>query len=169
MQTLFGLDSDRTLTAIEGAIHSYDPVVRRRAAMALVVWEVPLIDRNLSILLHVIDDRLSAVTSIVELDSVKILPILLEIANSHELVATLIWRLLEHHRSGTGVIIFEEFRRNREIAIDFLETAEKSLIAAIENNIGSLSLNIFRLGEIGSDLAIFPLQKNHHVGGLFLL
>jgi HEAT repeat protein len=56
VQALFRLDSDRTLTAIEGAIHSYDPVVRKRAAMALVVWDVPIIDRNLSILLDAIDD-----------------------------------------------------------------------------------------------------------------
>jgi HEAT repeat protein len=56
VQTLFRLDSDRTLTAIEGAIQSYDPVVRKRAAMALVVWEVPILDRNLSILLSSIDD-----------------------------------------------------------------------------------------------------------------
>ncbi|AFY96552.1 HEAT repeat domain-containing protein [Chamaesiphon minutus] len=56
VQALFRLDGDRTLTAIEGAIHSYDPVVRRRAAMALVVWDVPIVDRNLSILLSVIDD-----------------------------------------------------------------------------------------------------------------
>jgi hypothetical protein len=56
VQTLFRLDSDRALTAIEGAIHSYDPVVRKRAAMALVVSEVPLVDRNMLILLNAIDD-----------------------------------------------------------------------------------------------------------------
>jgi HEAT repeat protein len=56
VQTLFRLDSDRAFAAIEGAIHSYDPVVRKRAAMALVVWEVPLVDRNLSILLNAIND-----------------------------------------------------------------------------------------------------------------
>jgi hypothetical protein len=56
VQTLFRLDSDRTLTVLEGAIQSYDPVVRKRAAMALVVWEVLLVDRNLSILLSAIDD-----------------------------------------------------------------------------------------------------------------
>jgi HEAT repeat protein len=261
VQTLFRLDSDRTLTALEGAIHSYDPVVRKRAAMALVVWEVPLVDRNLSILLSAIDDpdfdvqikivcgireiihlsmygyhrlnitpelidrailetkpivlkyinhpdleirervigqlsereayewqlveckteppnlstlfrelhdpeidiQKSAVTSIVELGSVEIFPILLEIAKNPELVGTLIWRLLEHHRSGTGIIIFEEFPRHREIAIEFLETAEKSLIAAIynniDNNIGSPSSNMVILSEIGSDLAIAPLQQ----------
>jgi HEAT repeat protein len=257
VETLFRLDSDRTLTAIEGAIHSYDPVVRKRAAMALVAWDVPIVDRNLSILLDAIDDpdldvqiqifcsireiialstsiynpinvtpqlidrailatkpivlkyinhpdsevrdqvigqllekeayqwnliesntehpnlstplgelhdpeleiRESAVISIIELGSVEVFPILLEIANSPELVSTLIWRLLEHHRSGTGVIIFEEFHRHRESTIEFLETAEKSLIQAIENNIGALTPNMFRLSEIGSDLAISPIQQ----------
>lgn len=56
VQALFRLDSDRILTAIEGAIQSYDSAVRKRAAMALVVWEVPLVDRNLSILLDASDD-----------------------------------------------------------------------------------------------------------------
>jgi hypothetical protein len=56
VRALFRLDSARTLTAIEGAIHSYDSVVRKRAAMALVVWEVPIIDRNLSLLLNAIED-----------------------------------------------------------------------------------------------------------------
>jgi HEAT repeat protein len=56
VKVLFNLDSERTLTAIECAIHSYDPVVRKRAAMALIVWEVPSSDRNLSILLNALDD-----------------------------------------------------------------------------------------------------------------
>jgi HEAT repeat protein len=256
VQTLFRLDSDRALTAIEGAIHSYDPVVRKRAAIALFVWEVPLIDRNMLILLNAIDDpdldvqikiicgireiihlsmyaynqlnitpklidqailetdpiiykyinhpdleirervlsqlseretyvwqpiecttelsdlstllgklhdpeleiRESAVINIVELGSVEVFPILLEIAHSPELVGTLIWRLLEHHRSGTGVIIFKEFNRDREITMRFLESAEKSLIQAIENNDGFLCSSMFRLSEIGSDRAIPTLQ-----------
>ncbi len=257
VQTLFRLDSGRALTAIEGAIQSYDPVVRKRAAMALVVWEVPLTDRNLSILLHAIDDpdldvqikiicgireiihlsmyaynrlnispelldrailetdpivlkcinhpdleirervisqlseretymwqpiecttephdlsillrelhdpeidiQKSAVTRIVELGSLEIFPVLLEIAKKPELVATLIWELKEAHRSGTGVIIFEEFNHDREITMRFLEAAEKSLIQAIENNDGFLCSSMFRLSEIGSDLAIAPLQQ----------
>jgi HEAT repeat protein len=258
VQTLFRLDGNRAFTAIEGAIHSYDPVVRKRAAMALVISEVPLVDRNTLILLNAIDDpdldvqikiicgireiihlsmyaynqlniitpelidrailetdpiickyinhpdleirervlsqlseretymwqpiegsteppdlstlleelhdpeleiRESALISIVELGSVEIFPILLEIAHSPELVGTLIWRLLEHHRSGTGVIIFKEFNRDREITMRFLESAEKSLIQAIENNDGFLCSNMFRLSEIGSDLAIPTLQQ----------
>jgi HEAT repeat protein len=257
VQTLFRLDSGRALTAIEGAIQSYDPVVRKRAAMALVVWEVPIIDCNLSILLNAIDDpdldvqikivcvireivnlaifaynlvtitpelidrailetdsivskyinhpdlevrervisqlserevsewqsidlntdppnlstliellhnpeidiQKSAVTSILELGSVEIFPILLKLANNPELVETLIWGLQEYHRSGTCLIIFEEFNRDREITMRFLESAEKSLVQAIENNIGSLSPNMFRLSEIGNDLSISPLQQ----------
>jgi HEAT repeat protein len=256
-KTLFILDGERALTAIAGAIQSYDPIVRKRAAMALAIWDAPICDRNLSILLNAIDDpnldvqikivcsikeiiklsmdgcslanitpqlidrailetdpiickyinhpdleirervlsqlseretymwqpiegsteppdlstlleelhdpeleiRESALISIVELGSVEIFPILLEIAHSPELVGTLIWRLLEHHRSGTGVIIFKEFNRDREITMRFLESAEKSLIQAIENNDGFLCSNMFRLSEIGSDLAIPTLQQ----------
>jgi HEAT repeat protein len=256
VQTLFRLDNDRTLTAIEGAIHSYDPVIRKRAAMALFAWNVPIIDRNLSILLNAIDDpdldvqikiicgireiirlsiyayhqlnitpnlldratletdsivrkyinypdleirervisqlserevyewqsidcntdppnlstliellhspeidiQKSAVTSIVELGSVEIFPVLLELANNPELVGSLIWGLQEHYRSKTGVIIFKEFNRDREMTMRFLESAEKSLIQAIENNDGFLCSSMFRLSEIGGDLAIAPLQ-----------
>jgi HEAT repeat protein len=256
VRTLFRLDNDRVLTALEGAIQSYDPVVRKRAAMALVAWEVPLVDRNLLILLNAIDDpdldvninifcgireiihlstysynrlniapelidrailetkpivlkyinypdleirerfiskllekeayqwqliedntkphlstllkelhdseidiQKSAVQSIFELGSVEIFPVLLELANNPELVTTLIWELGEYQKSGTGVIIFEEFNRNREITMTFLEAAEKSLIKAMENNGGFLCSSMFRLSEIGSDRAIDPLQK----------
>jgi HEAT repeat protein len=56
VRALFKLDEDRLLTALEGAIESYDAVVRKRAAMALVVWDVPICDRNLIILLNAIND-----------------------------------------------------------------------------------------------------------------
>jgi hypothetical protein len=56
VQALFRLDSDRTLTAMEGAIQSYDPIVRKRAVMALKVSDIPICDRNLSILLDAIED-----------------------------------------------------------------------------------------------------------------
>lgn len=259
VKALFRLDSDRTLTAIEGAIQSYDPVVRKRAAMALVVWEVPICDRNLLILLNALDDpdldvqikivcgigeiidlsvyaynrlniapelidrailatktiilkyihhpdlefrarfigrlstteayhwqiidenkepedlptllkllddpdigiRRSAVASIVELGSAAVFPILLKLVNNPKLVATLIGGLEELHRLKIGEEIFNEFHQDREITIKFLETAEKSLIEEIENNVGSgsLSPNIYGLGEIGSDLAIPSLQQ----------
>jgi hypothetical protein len=41
----------------------------------------------------------------------------------------------------------------------FLESAEKSLIQAIESNDGFLCSSMFRLSEIGGDLAIAPLQQ----------
>ncbi len=56
VRALFKLNEDRILTAIESAIASYDPIVRKRAAMALVVWDAPIGDRNLIILLNAIDD-----------------------------------------------------------------------------------------------------------------
>jgi HEAT repeat protein len=56
VRALFWLDRDRILTAIEGAIQSYDPIVRKRAVMALTVSDVPICDRNLSILLDAIED-----------------------------------------------------------------------------------------------------------------
>jgi HEAT repeat protein len=258
VKALFKLDKNSLFTALEGSIQSYDLIVRKRAAMALVVSDDLMSDRNLSILLNAIDDpdldvqitiiscitkiidfsapdydlvnitpelrdrailetkvvmlkyinhpdleirarfisqlstrevnewqlieyidkdpidlatlleqlsdpeidvRESTVTSIIELGSLEIFPILLELANNHELVAKLIWELQESYRSGTGVKIFEEFRRNRGVTTKFLETVEKSLIEAIKNDIGYLSPNIFRLGEIGSDIAILPLQQ----------
>jgi HEAT repeat protein len=56
IETLFKLDCNRTLTALEGAIQSYDPEVRRRAAIAVSDWRIPFTDRNLTILLNAIDD-----------------------------------------------------------------------------------------------------------------
>ena len=56
VEVLFKLDRDRTLTSLEGAIQSYDPEVRRRAAIAIGDWQIPLVDRSLTILLNAIDD-----------------------------------------------------------------------------------------------------------------
>ena len=56
VELLFKLDCDRTLTALECAIQSYDPIVRVRAAKALAAWDIPICDRNLSILLDALDD-----------------------------------------------------------------------------------------------------------------
>jgi hypothetical protein len=106
-----------------------------------------------------IEIQKSAVKSIIEVGSVEIFLTLLQLANNPELVATLIWELGEYWISGTGAIILEEFYRDREVTKKFLESAERSLIYAIANNIGDLCPNIFRLGEIGSDLAIPTLQK----------
>jgi HEAT repeat protein len=56
VELLFKLDYDRTLTALEGAIQSSDPEVRKRAAIALSDWFIPIDDRNIMILLNAIDD-----------------------------------------------------------------------------------------------------------------
>ncbi len=56
VRALFNLNEDRILIALESAIASYDPIVRKRAAMALVVWDAPIGDHNLIILLNAIDD-----------------------------------------------------------------------------------------------------------------
>jgi HEAT repeat protein len=56
VQALFKLDMDRASTALEGAIQSYDSLIRKRAAIALGHWKAPMSDRNLAILLNAIDD-----------------------------------------------------------------------------------------------------------------
>jgi HEAT repeat protein len=56
IELLFKLDRDRTLTALEGAIKSYDPKVRKLAAIALSDWKVPVEDRNIIILLNALDE-----------------------------------------------------------------------------------------------------------------
>jgi HEAT repeat protein len=56
IEALFRLDCDRAFTALEGAIHSYDPLVRKRAAMAFNVMDVPITERTFSILLNALND-----------------------------------------------------------------------------------------------------------------
>jgi HEAT repeat protein len=56
IEALFRLDPDRTFMALEGALQSYDPVVRKHAVLALTKWDTPISERNLSILLNAIVD-----------------------------------------------------------------------------------------------------------------
>jgi HEAT repeat protein len=56
IEALFRLDCDHTFTALEGAIHSYDPLVRKRAAMAFNVLDAPITERTFSILLNALDE-----------------------------------------------------------------------------------------------------------------
>ncbi len=56
VRLLFKLDCDRTLTALESAIQSYDPLVRKLAAIALSHSDVPVRDQNIMILLNAIND-----------------------------------------------------------------------------------------------------------------
>lgn len=61
IEALFRLDCDRTFTALNGAIYSYDPLVRKRAAMAFNVLDVPIKEETFSILLNALDDPESEV------------------------------------------------------------------------------------------------------------
>jgi HEAT repeat protein len=56
VEVLFKLDSSRAFTGLEGAIHSHDPLIRKRAVIALSHWNISISDCNLSILLNSIDD-----------------------------------------------------------------------------------------------------------------
>jgi HEAT repeat protein len=261
VEALFKLDTARTLTALESAIKSYAPQVRKRAAMALFGWNISLCDRNIIILLNAIDDpdldvqieivcllrdmvdrifcisvyepvdvatelldrailatkpiilkyinhpdleirdraisnlstrdaderyliecvyvdppvdlptllellydpeieiRESAVESIVALENVAIFPIVLELASNSELVATLICKLKKLADRNLSATIFNEFRRNRDIALKFIETAEKTNIENIRNKTHHVNGEIFALREIGDNLGIVALQE----------
>jgi HEAT repeat protein len=261
VELLFKLDRDRTLTALEGAIKSYDPLVRERAAIALSDWRIPVDDRNITILLNAIDDpdldvqlkilscireridvilrghysnnvnitpelidlaisdtkpiifkylnhpdveireqfiqqlstkdaderhliecvyidpptdlptqlkllcdpereiRELAVKSIVELGTATIFPTVLELASNSELVATLIRELEKLADNNLSAPIFSEFHRDRDIALKFIETAEKTNVENIRNKIHHVNGEIFALQAIGDELAITSLQE----------
>ena len=260
IELLFKLDRDRILTALEGAIQSYDPEVRKIAAIGLSDWNVPVDDRNIVILLNAIDDpdldiqltivacirekidiilrghyfdnlnitpelidrailatkpivlkyinhpdpeirdrtirqlstidvvhrhliecvytdppadlptqlkllsdpnreiRESAVTSIVELGTAAIFPVVLELASDSELVAVLISELEKLADDNSSATIFNEFHRDRDIALKFVETAERTSIENIRNKTHYVNGEVFALQSIGSDLAIAALQ-----------
>ena len=80
VETLFRLDRERTLTALEGAIGSYDPAVRKRAIDALTEFgEISIEARNLEILLDALDDpeidiRLEIIAKIREIGRIFLSP-----------------------------------------------------------------------------------------------
>ncbi len=80
VEALFRLDRARTLTAIEGAMGSYDPAVRKRAINALIGFrEMSIENRNLEILLDALDDpeidvQLEIITRIREIGNVFLSP-----------------------------------------------------------------------------------------------
>jgi HEAT repeat protein len=121
-------------------------------------------DSMLSILLELIHDpefeiRTAAVVQIVELDSDLIFPIVLELASNSELVAILI-SILEHlAERDPHATIFSNFYRDRNIALNFIETAEKTCVDNIRNKTHHVNDEIFALREIGNDLAITALQE----------
>jgi HEAT repeat protein len=55
LEILFKWDSERTVKSLEGALQSYDPVIRRKAAMAMCSSDIPITDRNLLSLLDALD------------------------------------------------------------------------------------------------------------------
>jgi HEAT repeat protein len=113
----------------------------------------------LPILLELIHDpdsgiRKTAVQSVIELGSAAIFPTVLELADDPELVSTLICEFMNTNKLETRSIIFEEFRRDLSVTLKFLETAEESLLEAIEKKISAIHKNIGALGEIGTDRSI---------------
>ena len=68
-----------------------------------------------------------------------------------ELISILICEFFNTDRLETRSTIFEEFHRDPSITTKFLETAEQSLIEAIEKKIGAIHKNIRALGEVGTD------------------
>jgi HEAT repeat protein len=311
VEALFRLDPDRTFIALEGALQSYDPVVRKRAVLALTKWGTPISERNLSILLnaivdpdldvqlevifgirslinsdefenidpglrnsiilktklillkhvnhldpefrdrvikilwvsepderalmvellgnvspssvHILSDRFSnivepsdlpivltylhhelleirvcsaasigrignnsivpillqlihdseleiresAVISMIDLGSTEIFPTIVKLASNTELVGTLIWEMKRYDRSTDRLTLFSEFHRDIDLTLKFLDTAEQTLIEAINDDQSdgiSLFKKICALGEIGSDLSIPTLLNLIHIG-----
>jgi HEAT repeats len=304
IQTLFRLDRSRTYTALEGAMQSYDPAIRKRAAIAIVTWKVPISDCNLSILLNTVDDpdldvqleivrgirkiisdddipeltpelvdyailvtkpillehinhpdleirdrvihqlsadepderevivralvnvslnivnrfekyldrivkpadlpilleylehdsieiracaagaigtigddsllpilvnlihdpepsiRSLALRSIVAVGSVSTFPILLELAANPELAADLIFKLnYQWDPLAPELAIVKEFQKDRDFTIEFLETAERTLIEVVRNSPQLSWVNVRALYKIGSDRSILPLYE----------
>lgn len=129
-------------------------------------------DSIVPILLQLICDpeleiRESAVTSMVELRNAAIFPTIVELAANSELVATLIWDLRNHRRFADISILLAEFHRDIDLTLDFLDTAEQTLIKAVNNDLSdgiSLYKKIYALGEIGTDRSIPTLLQLIHTG-----
>lgn len=261
VEILFKLDRDRTLTVLEGAIKSCDPEIRKRAAIAISDWNIPVDDRNIEILLNAIDDpdldvqlkivscireridsifrrynsnninispglidrailatkpiilkyinqtdleirdraicqlstidaderhliecvyvdpptdlptqlkllhdpkheiRESAVIRIVESGTAEVLPTLLELASNSELVSILIYELDKLADNNLSTPIFSKFYCDRDMALKFIETAEKTNVENIINKTHHVNGEVFALRSIGGDLAIAALRE----------
>jgi HEAT repeat protein len=103
--------------------------------------------------------RESAVISIVELGTAKIFPTVLELAANSELVAILISELEKLADYNSSAPIFSEFHRDRDIAMKFIETAERTNVENIRNKTHYVNGEVFALQAIGDDLAISTLQE----------
>jgi hypothetical protein len=131
--------------------------------------DVANIDRTndesvLSTLLKLIDNpeievRKEAVHNIVALDSVAVFPTLLMLAERDELVATLIDALNTLAENNSEAMVFEEFRRDRAIALKFLITTEQAMVNNIQRKNHSVNGMILELSAIGDEIAIDALQQ----------
>jgi hypothetical protein len=139
----------------------------------LLTWlddlDVTNIDRTddqsiLSILSQLIDDpeitiRAGVVHNIVALDGAIVFSTLLTLVERDELVVTLIHALNTLAASNPAARIFEEFRRDRAIALKFLMTAERAIVKNIQSKSLSVNRVIVELSAIGDELAIDVLRQ----------
>jgi HEAT repeat protein len=121
-------------------------------------------DSIVPILLELIRDpeqkiRDAAISSIVELGVESIFPTVLELAANSELVATLISELRKLANKDANAGIFSNFRRDRDIALKFIETAEQTSTENIRNKTHHVNGEVFSLRAIGGDLGITALQE----------
>jgi HEAT repeat protein len=118
----------------------------------------------LPVLLQLIDDpdlkiREAAVQGIVGLGSAEILPILMKLAASNELVTCLISELGDLARNDPQTSVFDIFHHNQDMTIKFLETAEKTMVENVQKRKSVARAGIFNLGKIGDELAVVALQE----------
>jgi HEAT repeat protein len=185
LEILFKWDYERTMTSLSGAMQSYDPVVRRRAAMALSAADISITNQNslslfdaldfpdteqtddesaLSTLLKLINDpeienREEAVHRIVELGSEIVFPTLLMLVEQDELVVPLINALDTLAKRNPEAKIFEGFRCDRAVAMKFLITAERAIVEKIQSKSLCVNSVIVELSAIGDKLAIDVLRQ----------
>jgi HEAT repeat protein len=103
--------------------------------------------------------RESAVISIVELGTAEIFSTVLELASNSELVAILISELDKLADNNSSAPIFSEFHYDRDMALKFIETAEKTNVENIRNKTHYVNGEVFALRAIGGDLAIAALRE----------
>jgi HEAT repeat protein len=121
-------------------------------------------DSIVPILLELIRDpeqeiRDAAISSIVKLGVEAIFPTVLELAANSELVATLISELRKLADENANAVIFSNFRRDRDIALKFIETAEQTSIENIRNKTHHVNGEVFALRAIGDELGVAALRE----------
>jgi HEAT repeat protein len=121
-------------------------------------------DSIVPILLELIRDpeqeiRDAAISSIVKLGVEAIFPTVLELAANSELVATLISELRKLADENANAAIFSNFRRDRDIALKFIETAEQTSVENIRNKTHYVNGEVFSLRAIGDELGVTALRE----------